>query len=84
MFVARDRTIIIMPWFPATVSTIIKHSPGATVDKKCAGLVCMSVLAAMACLASLDWCHGDIKPDNILISSEKVEGVVKLRGGKPR
>jgi serine/threonine protein kinase len=72
-FYVKDRTVIIMPLLAATVSKYVQASGlAAAVDDMCAGILCMCVLAAVACLAALNWCHGDIKPDNILLSGEKV------------
>ena len=36
------------------------------------GSICLSVLFAIAGLAMLGWCHGDIKPGNIVLPTRKV------------
>ncbi|KXZ45926.1 hypothetical protein GPECTOR_49g510 [Gonium pectorale] len=68
-FHARRHAVLVLPLMArSAVDLLAAASPGA-VDDEAAAYVAAGVLVAMAGLAAKGWCHGDIKPANIMLAA---------------
>ena len=63
--------ILVLPLLGRACSDLLKFGRAPPTDRF-TGAICMSMLSAIAGLAMLGWCHGDIKPGNIMLPTHKV------------
>ncbi|KXZ43956.1 hypothetical protein GPECTOR_76g777 [Gonium pectorale] len=69
-FYAGRHAVLILPLLAKSAADLLVATAAAVGDEATA-YVCMGVLAAMAGLASNGWCHGDIKPANIMLTGDQ-------------
>lgn len=63
---------LMLPLLGRACSDLLRFRPvGHDLDDY-AGIICISTLSAIAGLAMLGWCHGDVKPANIMLPTHKV------------
>ncbi|KXZ43958.1 hypothetical protein GPECTOR_76g779 [Gonium pectorale] len=69
-FHAGRHAVLILPLLAKSAADLLVAT-AADVGDEATAYVCMGVLAAMAGLASNGWCHGDIKPANIMLTGDQ-------------
>ena len=71
--------ILVLPLLGRACSDLLKFGRAPPTDSF-TGAICMSTLSAIVGLALLGWCHGDIKPGNIMLPTHKVRLRVRACG----
>ncbi|KXZ41234.1 hypothetical protein GPECTOR_628g723 [Gonium pectorale] len=70
-FRAGRHAVLILPLLARSAADLLAATDFTGIDDEAAAYVCAGVLAAMAGLASKGWCHGDIKPANIMLAGDE-------------
>ncbi|KXZ47015.1 hypothetical protein GPECTOR_38g251 [Gonium pectorale] len=75
-FRAGHHAVLILPLLARSAADLLAAASPGVVDDEATAYVAAGVLAAMAGLAAKGWCHGDIKPANIMLAAGAEKHVV--------
>ncbi|KXZ41298.1 hypothetical protein GPECTOR_571g611 [Gonium pectorale] len=71
-----QHAVLILPLLAKSVADLLAAASPGVVDDEAPAYVAAGVLAAMAGLAAKGWCHGDIKPANIMLEAGNEKRIV--------
>lgn len=64
--------MLILPLMAKTARELSAAYGIAALPDEAVAIITMATLAAVAALALVGWCHGDVKPSNILLCANEV------------